>query len=444
MSLVAIVGRPNVGKSTLFNRIGKTRQALVDDFPGVTRDRNYVNVVWDGAPFTLVDTGGYVNTDASVLEERIREQVLAALDEADVILFVMDAKVGLHPEDVAFVEILRRVNKPVIYVANKVDGSEQKTYITEFFALGVENVHAVSAAHGVGIQGLMDEVIDALPREADEEEDEEEESSEIRIAIVGRPNVGKSTLVNSMLGTQRVIVSPIPGTTRDAVDTPFERDGMRYVLIDTAGIRRKGRTKDKLEKVSVLKALHSVDRCHIALIVADAEEGVTEQDLHVAGYVHERSRACIIVVNKWDMMENDPKRRHRFLADVRERFRFLPFAPVLPISAMAGKNVQKIIPLVRDVFTQYNQRITTGVVNRALERAVEKHEPPQVGAHRLKFYYATQASIRPPTFVVFCNRPELIHFSYERFLTNQFREAFGLSVTPVRILFRARKRRELS
>jgi GTP-binding protein len=442
MSLVAIVGRPNVGKSTLFNRIGRTRRALVDDFPGVTRDRNYASVTWDGKSFTLVDTGGFVSADATVLEEQIRQQVLMALDEADIILFVMDAKVGLHPEDATFVDMLRRSGKPVFYIANKVDGIEQKTHIAEFYSLGVDHVYSVSGAHGLGIQELISDVVDILPETPDEAEEKSEEM-EIRISIVGRPNVGKSTLVNSILGEQRVIVSPVPGTTRDAIDTPFERDGRKYVLIDTAGIRRKGRVKEKLEKVSILKALNSVDRSHITMLVTDVTEGITDQDLHVAGYIHERSRGCIIVINKWDLMENDPKRRQRFLSEVRDRFRFLPFAPILTLSAMTGKNVSKIIPTVREIFDQYNQRITTGIVNRALEQAVSRHEPPQSGAQRLKLYYATQTSIRPPTFVIFCNRPELVHFSYERFLTNQFREAFGLNVVPVRILFRARKRREL-
>ena len=450
MAIVAIVGRPNVGKSTLFNRITKKRQALVDDFPGVTRDRNYSTVTWDEKTFTLVDTAGFVGAEASTLEEQMRGQVMLALDEADIIVFLMDGKVGLHPDDATFVDLLRKAGKPVFHVVNKIDGPEQEKYIAEFYATGIDEFYPVSAAHGYGVADFLSDMVDAVPSYGDEDEERggegEEgavgEEGEIRIAIVGRPNVGKSTLVNAILGSERVIVSPVPGTTRDSIDTPFERSGRKFVLIDTAGIRRKGRTKEKLEKLSVIKALNSVDRCHIAVILTDASEGVTDQDLHIAGYIQERSRGCVIGINKWDMAENDQKRKRAFLADVKDRFRFLPFAPIITMSAIEGKNTGKVIPTVQDIFHQYNLRITTGVVNRALEEAVNRHEPPYSGGGRLKFFYATQASIRPPTFVVFCNRPELIHFSYERYLINHFREAFELSMTPIRILFRGRRREE--
>lgn len=439
MALIAIVGRPNVGKSTLFNRIRRRRQALVDDLPGVTRDRNYATVTWEDKSFTIVDTAGFVSAGYGNLDEQTREQIDLALSEADKILFVADGRTGLNPEDKVFVDILRRTAKPVYYAVNKIDAPEQSGRLADFYELGLDRLFPVSAAHGFGIDDLMSEMT------ADMAVDAQEEStavSEIRITIVGRPNVGKSTLTNRILGTTRVIVDSVPGTTRDAIDSPFERDGQRYVLIDTAGIRRKGRTGEKLEKLAVIKALQSIDRSHVVVVLVDAEEGVTDQDLHIGGYVQERSRACVIGVNKWDAVDTDAKLIKRFMEEVRERFKFLPFAPVLTLSALTGKRVARVIPTVGEVFQQYNQRVTTGQVNRSLEQALQKHEPPQVGGRPLKFYYATQTSVRPPTFVLFCNRPEAIHFSYERFLINQFREAFGLTKTPIKLIFRGRQRGE--
>lgn len=440
MPLVAIVGRPNVGKSTLFNRIAGGRRALVDDLPGVTRDRNYAQVTWEGRSFTLVDTAGFVAGDESSLEEQTRQQILLAVEEADIILFLADAKFGLHPEDTSLVNLLRKTSKPRFFAVNKIDSRAQERNMTDFFELGVDRIYPVSAAHGYGIESLMEDLTAGIP-EIFEEQEKSDEPSEIRIAIVGRPNVGKSTLVNQILGAPRVIVSPVPGTTRDAVDTPFEVRGQKFTLIDTAGIRRKGRTNEKLEKLSIIKALQSIERSHVAILMADATEGVTDQDLHIAGYIQERFRCCIVVINKWDLVENDPKQTRQFMRDVRDRFKFFPFAPILTISAEQGLRVAKIIPTVREVFAQYNQRITTGILNRALEQTLEKHQPPEVGRRRLKFYYATQASVRPPTFVLFCNYPDSIHFSYERYLTNQFREAFALDKTPIRLLFRGRQQR---
>jgi len=439
MTLIAIVGRPNVGKSTLFNRIRRKRQALVDDLPGVTRDRNYATVNWEGKSFTIVDTAGFVSQEYKDLDEQTREQVNLALDEADTILFIADGRAGLNPEDKAFVDILRRTSKPVYYAVNKIDGPEHAHHMADFYELGLERLYAISSAHGFGIGELMSDLVADI---AEGEQDESEAGSEIRVTVVGRPNVGKSTLTNCILGTTRVIVDSVPGTTRDAIDSPFEKNGQRYVLIDTAGIRRKGRTSEKLEKISVLKALQSIDRSHVAVLLVDAIEGVTDQDLHIGGYIQERSRACVIGINKWDAIDKDVKQTKRFMEEVKERFKFLPYAPILTISALTGKRVAKIIPTVSEVFQQYNQRITTGQVNRSMEVALQKHEPPQAGGRPLKFYYATQTSVRPPTFVLFCNRPEAIHFSYERYLTNQFREAFGLTKTPIRLVFRGRQRGE--
>lgn len=440
MAVVAIVGRPNVGKSTLFNRMSRTNQALVGDLPGVTRDRNYAQIVLEGKSFTLVDTGGYVFSESSDLEDLTREQILLALEEADVVIFVADGKIGLHPEDSSLVDLLRRTSKPVFFTVNKVDGPEQRQNLVDFYELGLDHLYPTSAAHGYGVGDLLAALADFIPHVPDDTQ-EEPAPDEIRVAIVGRPNVGKSTLVNQLLGTQRVIVSATPGTTRDSVDSILEKKGQRYVLIDTAGIRRKGRTREKLEKVSILRALQSIDRSHVSMILIDALEGVADQDLHIAGYIQERYRGIIIGINKWDAVERDRKQTERFLDGVRERFRFFPFAPIITFSALTGKRVAKIVPTIREVFEQYNQRVTTGILNRGLAEALQKHEPPIVRGRRLKFYYATQASTKPPTFVLFCNYPDSIHFSYERYLTNQFREAFGLDKSPLRILFRGRERK---
>ncbi|MCU0572115.1 MAG: ribosome biogenesis GTPase Der [Syntrophobacteraceae bacterium] len=440
MLLVAIIGRPNVGKSTLFNRIAGRRRALVDDFPGVTRDRNETEVVWDEKRFLLADTAGYGVSGDAALEEGALEQIRFAIDEADILLFVADAKIGLHPEDHSLVQLVRRSAKPTFFAVNKIDGPEQARHMAEFFELGIDRIYPVSAAHGFGVGDLLTDLADAVPE--DQSIPEEEDTGEIRMAIIGRPNVGKSTLLNRLLGEPRVIVSPVPGTTRDAVDCPFEQDGQRYRLIDTAGIRRKGRVREKIEKISIVKALESIERSHVCLILLDAVEGVTDQDLHIAGYVQERFRGCVVGINKWDAMDKDPKHIKNLKAEIRERFRFLPHAPILTFSALNGKRVNKILPEIREVFEQYNRRVTTGIVNRALEQTVQKHEPPMVAGRRLKFYYATQSSVRPPTFVLFCNRPDAIHFSYERYLTNQFREAFQLTKSPIRLVFRGRQRNQ--
>jgi GTP-binding protein len=369
----------------------------------------------------------------------MRDQILLALEEADFILFVMDGKAGLNPEDIDLADLLRKTHKPVLCAVNKIDGHEQTRRSAEFYELGFDPLYPVSAAHGFGIDELISDLSDRIPPPPPDV-DTETETDEIRVSIVGRPNVGKSTLVNQILGSPRVIVSPLPGTTRDPVDTRFTRVGQQYVLIDTAGIRRKGKTREGLEKLSVVRALQSIERSHIVVVVLDATEGITDQDLHIAGYIQERHRACVIGVNKWDAIERDPKSMKSFTEEVRGRFRFFPFAPLLTLSALTGKRVSRILPTVLEVFQQYNRRITTGLVNRAMEETLQRHEPPQVRGRRLKFYYATQTSVRPPTFVLFCNYPDAVHFSYQRFLTNQFRESFGLDKTPIRLLFRGRQR----
>ncbi len=442
MAIIAIVGRPNVGKSTLFNRISKSSRALVDDLPGVTRDRNYASGEWDEKNFTLVDTGGFISKDESFFDQSTREQIFHALEEADILLFVGDGKEGLHPEDSALFDLLRRTSKPIFFSVNKIDGPEQQKHLSDFYALGVQDIYPISSAHGFGVGDLLSDMVELIPAPPVVEAGEEVEVSEIRISILGRPNVGKSTLVNRILGAPRVIVSPIPGTTRDAVDTLFERDETKYMLIDTAGIRKKGKTREKLEKISIIKALQSIDKSHVCVLLIDATEGVADQDLHIAGYIQERYRACIIGVNKWDEFDSNPKTRKNFLEDLNWRFRFMPFAPVLTLSALTGKGTQKVLPTVREVFEQYNSRISTGILNRALQEAVSAHEPPIVRGRRLKFFYGTQAGTRPPMFVLFCNYPDSIHFSYERFLLNKLRASFGMDKTPLRLVFRGRTQRD--
>jgi len=442
MAIIAIVGRPNVGKSTLFNRISRSSQALVDNLPGVTRDRNYAQGIWDEKSFTIVDTGGFISKDDSVFDKGTREQIFNALEEADILLFVGDGKTGLHPEDSALFDILRRTSKPLFFSVNKIDGAEQQGHLADFYALGVQEIYPISAAHGFGIGDLLSDIVNLITVE--DETADESDLPEIRVSILGRPNVGKSTLVNNILGAPRVIVSPVPGTTRDSVDTLLERSGQKYLLIDTAGIRKKGKTREKLEKISIIKALGSIDKSHVCILLIDAQEGTADQDLHIAGYIRERYRACIIGVNKWDIFDSDPKIRRNFLEDLKYRFRFMPYAPILTFSALTGKGTQKVLPTAREIFGQYSSRISTGILNRAIHEAVAAHEPPTVRGRRLKFFYGTQAATRPPMFVLFCNYPESIHFSYERFLLNQFRESFGLDKTPLRLVFRGRTRQQKS
>lgn len=435
--VVAIVGRPNVGKSTLFNRILGQRKAIVEDFPGVTRDRNYAEVTRHGTPFTLIDTGGFEPASEERLLTQMREQSQLAVEEADVILFIMDGRQGLTPSDAEVVARLRRVPKPVLFVVNKVDGEKQEVGIGEFYALGVDKLISVSAEHGRGISDLLEEILALLPPA----EVVEEEREETRLAVVGRPNVGKSSLVNRLLGFERVVANPTAGTTRDSVDTPFVYNKKRYVLIDTAGIRRKGKVSQALEKYSVIQALKAMDRAHVVLAVIDAEEGVTDQDLTVAGYAHEKGRAIILLVNKWDVVAKDNATMGKFLEKLRSTFKFLPYAPILFVSALTGQRVAKIMATVEEVATEYNKRVPTPALNRILLEAVKSHQPPIYQGKRIKFFYITQTAVRPPTFVLFANRAEGIHFSYERYLGNKIREAFGFTGAPIRLLFKDREQR---
>jgi GTPase len=435
MAVVAIVGRPNVGKSTLFNRILGQRKAIVEDFPGVTRDRNYAEVTRFGTPFTLIDTGGFEPESQERILQQMREQSQLAIEEADVIVFLLDGKQGLTPSDQEVAALLRKVDKPVLYVVNKVDGDHQEDAAAEFYALGIETLFTVSAEHGRGIHDLMEAILAHLP--ASTKRPLEDEVT--RIAVIGRPNVGKSSLVNRLLGFERMVANPQAGTTRDSVDTPFVYNKKPYLLIDTAGIRRKGKVSQKLEKFSVVFALKAIERADIVLMVVDAEEGVTEQDLNVAGYAHEQGKALILVINKWDAIEKDNQTLGRFVEKVRFNFKFLPYAPILFVSALTGQRVSKIMGEVEMVAGEYGRQVTTGELNKVIEKAVTAHPPAVYLGKRLKIFYAVQVGVRPPTFVLFVNRAEGFHFSYERYLNNKIREAFGFQGTPLRLFFRDRK-----
>ncbi|MDN5345309.1 MAG: GTPase [Clostridia bacterium] len=432
--VVAIVGRPNVGKSTLFNRITGTRVAIVEDTPGVTRDRLYREAEWCGRQFTLVDTGGIAAWTDDPLVARVKEQAGQALREADVILFVVDARAGLTADDEEVASLLRRSGRPVILVANKVEDFSDPSLHHEFFRLGLGEPFPISAIHGLNVGDLLDRVVEHLPEAADAED-----KSALKVAVVGRPNVGKSSLVNRLLGEERVIVSDLPGTTRDAIDTFFRRGEKEYVLIDTAGMRRKSRVDAPTERYSVIRALKAVERADVVLVVLDGTEGVTEQDKKIAGYGHEQGKASIIVVNKWDLVPRDEKTMARYEETIRQELSFMAYAPVLFLSALTGHRIRRLLPVLDAVGAAASRRVATGVLNSVVREAVVLTPPPAVKGQAVKILYATQVKVKPPTFVFFCNRPEGVHFSYQRYLENQLRQAFGFEGTPLRLLFRYRK-----
>ena len=434
--VVAIVGRPNVGKSTFFNRITRSRNAIVDNSPGVTRDRNYGDATWNNVVFTLVDTGGFLSDDKDNFANEIHFQALEAIEDADVIILLLDGKAGISPHDKDVVEILRTTAKPVFYAVNKIDGLEQETNLYDFYSLGIKKMYPVSAEHRYGVYDFLDDLILAFPESAPEQTEDM-----IKLAVVGRPNVGKSSLINRILGEKRLLVSDIPGTTRDAIDSVCTINGKSYLLIDTAGIRRKGKVSKRIEKFSVIKALKSLDRCDVALIVMDANEGITEQDITVAGYAFEKKCSCIMLINKWDLVEKDSKTVKKYYEQLRMESKFLSFAPAITISALTGLRVPKIFTYVDEVYSQYATRITTGQLNRIIELAIKKTEPSLYRGKRLKFYYVTQVTAKPPAFVCFVNYPDAVHFSYKRYLINRIREHTGLDKTPLRLIFRQRKGR---
>ena len=438
--IVALVGRPNVGKSTLFNRITRSRNALVDDFPGVTRDRHYADAMWDDIPFTVVDTGGFLVDDDDVFAAEIREHVEMAVKEADVIVLVLDGRAGVSPFDQDLVHILRRSDKPVFYLINKIENNRQRDELVDFFTLGIDKFFPVSAEHGVGVPTFMDELISVLVDDVLFETPEGPEDAsidqEICIAVAGRPNVGKSSLINRLFGTKRVVVSEKAGTTRDAIDLTIDKDGKTFRLIDTAGIRRKGKVRERIEKYSIIKALKSLDRCDVALILIDASEGVTDQDITIAGYANDRGCGAVFVLNKWDLLEADDKDQKAFMEDLRMKSKFLSFAPAITISALTGQRTHKLLSMVQSVYEEYNYRINTGLINRIIENAIYRTEPPLHKGKRLKFFYATQVSVKPPTIICFVNYPEAVHFSYKRYLINQIREMAELEKTPINLYFR--------
>ncbi|MGL1932035.1 MAG: ribosome biogenesis GTPase Der [Desulfotalea sp.] len=433
--IVALVGRPNVGKSTLFNRITKSRNALVDPTPGVTRDRHYERVVWNDQPMMLVDTGGIDDNPEDLLVPHIREQAIAAIEEADIVLFLMDGREGLTPADHEVVEILRRVDKPIFHLVNKIDGPEQEMeLLSPFYELGVENLWSVSAEHTFGFYTLMD----ALSKSIDENfrDDQEVPEGTVKVAFFGRPNVGKSSMINRILGEERMVVSEISGTTRDSVDTLLVHGNYSYQLIDTAGIRRKGKTTEKLEKFSILKSLGALERCDVAVILIDAEEGITEQDTKVIGYALDQGRAIIILVNKWDLVKGDKRREEDVLAEVGRQLPFIGFAPLMTVSALSGFGVKKLFPTIGSVYRQYSASFTTSAINRLLREACELHTPPIYKNKRLKFYYTSQIGTCPPRFVIMSNSTKGVHFSYKRYLINKYRDGLGLDKVPIQIMFK--------
>lgn len=435
LPIVAIVGRPNVGKSTLFNKILGQRKAIVDDFPGVTRDRNYAVVTRYGAPFTMIDTGGFEPVSEERLLVQMREQSQLAVEEADLIIFLLDGRQGLTPADREVAGILRRSNKKILFAVNKIDGSRQEEQMVDFFALAAEELYPVSAEHGHGVGELIDVVLSKLPHSRTAEDIEDMTC----LAVIGRPNVGKSSLINKLLGEERMVANPLAGTTRDSIDTPFTYNKKRYLLVDTAGIRRKGKVSAHLEKFSIVQALKAMDRASLVLLVIDAQEGVTDQDVTVAGYAYERGKAILLVVNKWDLVEKDNASMGKFVEKLRLAFKFLPQVPIVFVSAVTGQRVTKIMKEVEIVAEQYSRRASTPELNRMLEDAIRLHQPPIVRGRRMKLFYMTQTGTCPPHFVIFANSAEEVHFSYERYLLNQIRETFNFGGVPLRLSFRARQ-----
>lgn len=437
--LVAVVGRPNVGKSTLFNSIAKKKISIVEDMPGVTRDRIYTDAEWLDVEFTLIDTGGIeFETETDNILTSMRYQAQLAIQEADVILFVVDGRAGITSGDEEVAILLRGCGKPVILAVNKIDSVKNEHDIYEFYQLGLGDPIGISSVNLLGIGDLLDEVVAKIPRDQDKIENDDD----IRVAVIGRPNVGKSSIVNALLGEERVIVSDVAGTTRDAIDTRFIRDDISFVLIDTAGMRRKGKIDEPVERYSVIRSLRAIDRADVVIMVIDASEGVTEQDKKIVGYAHDAGKATILAVNKWDLVEKDSKTSLRYTETIRSELGFMQYAPVLFLSALTKQRVQRIPELVKYVADQHAMRVPTSVLNQVMEDAQIVNPPPTSGSKRLKIYYTTQADVKPPTFIFFVNDVELMHFSYLRFLENKFREAFGFEGTPLKLITRGRKEKE--
>ncbi len=434
--IVAVVGRPNVGKSTLFNALAGERISIVKDTPGVTRDRIYADVTWLDHEFTLVDTGGIEPESDDLLLTRMREQAEIAIETADVILFLTDVREGLTASDTACAELLRRSRKPILLCVNKVDSFEKfMPDVYEFYNLGLGDPHPISASSLLGFGDLLDQVIAMFP----DSKQEEKEDDRPKIAIIGKPNVGKSSMINKLLGEERLIVSDIAGTTRDAVDTVVRHNKREYVLIDTAGLRRKSKVKDEIERYSIIRTVAAVERCDVAVLVIDATEGVTDQDTKIAGIAHESGKGMIVVVNKWDLVEKDERTMNQFRRDIRNKLSFMPYAELMFVSALTGQRLIKLFDEIDMVENYHSMRIATGVINEILASATAEVEPPQDKGKRLRLYYMTQVAVKPPTFVIFVNDKELAHFSYIRYIENKVREAFLFKGTPLRFIIRERK-----
>ena len=440
--LVAVVGRPNVGKSTFFNKIAGKRISIVEDIPGVTRDRIHADAEWLGHPFTLIDTGGIDPHSDDVLLSQMRTQAQTAIELADVICFFTDARDGLTDDDRDVANLLRRAGKPVLLVVNKVDYLGLNDSMYEFYELGLGDPIGISSVNMLGFGDLLDQIVSFFPKGYDDEKDEEKPA--IQMALVGRPNVGKSSLTNKLLGQERTMVSDIPGTTRDAIDTAYiAPDGTVFNIIDTAGIRRKNAIEDEsLERYSVIRSIAAIRRCDVALLLIDANDGVTEQDTKIAGLIHEEGKAVIVIVNKWDALEKETGTLEKYKKEVIEKLKFMDYAPVLFISAKTGQRVNTVFDKVKEVFETARRRITTGVLNDVVNDATDNLQPPLQGTRRLKIYYATQTGVQPPTFVFFVNDEKLMQFSYERYLENYFRKSFQLEGTPIRFILRERTEKE--
>lgn len=437
--VVAIVGRPNVGKSTLFNVLAGEMISIVKDTPGVTRDRIYADVSWLDRDFTLIDTGGIEPDSSDIILSQMREQAQIAIDTADVIIFITDVRQGLVDADSKVADMLRRAKKPVILAVNKVDNFDKfMPDVYEFYNLGIGDPNPVSASSRLGIGDLLDAVVAYFP----EKDKEEEEDERPRVAIVGKPNVGKSSIINKLLGENRVIVSDIAGTTRDAIDTEIVHNGKEYVFIDTAGLRRKSKIKEELERYSIIRTVTAVEKADVVLMVIDAVEGVTEQDAKIAGIAHERGKGIIIVVNKWDAIEKNDRTMREYEGKIRNVLSYMPYAEIMYISAKTGQRIQKLFDMIDMVIENQSLRIATGVLNEIMTEAVAMQQPPSDKGKRLKLYYITQVSVKPPTFVIFVNDKELMHFSYTRYLENKIREAFGFRGTSLKFFIRERKEKE--
>ncbi|HAZ4575376.1 TPA: ribosome biogenesis GTPase Der [Listeria monocytogenes] len=432
--VVAIVGRPNVGKSTIFNRIVGERVSIVEDVPGVTRDRIYNSAEWLGKEFNIIDTGGIDLSDEPFLEQ-IRAQAEIAIDEADVIIFITNGREGVTDADEQVAKILYRSNKPIVLAINKVDNPEMRDQIYDFYSLGFGEPYPISGSHGLGLGDMLDAVRAHFPKE----EEEEYPDDTVKFSLIGRPNVGKSSILNALLGEDRVIVSDIAGTTRDAIDTTYTFDGQDYVMIDTAGMRKRGKVYESTEKYSVLRAMRAIERSDVVLVVINAEEGIREQDKRIAGYAHDAGRAIIIVVNKWDAINKDEKTINVWTEDIREQFQFLSYAPIVFVSARTKQRLNNLFPLINQVSDNHSLRVQSSMLNDVISDAVAMNPSPMDKGKRLKIFYTTQVAVKPPTFVVFVNDPELMHFSYERFLENRIREAFPFEGTPIRVIARKRK-----